>query len=593
MWLLLTRAKKRTQAILIVVLLLALISVAPILPPFYLDLLCLVLIFAILGMSLDILMGYTGLDSLGHAAFFGLAAYAVGIAMVRYDWGWGTAIVFALLLVIVLATLSGFLVVRVKGLFFVVLTLAISQVLWGSSHRWGGLTGGYNGIPGITRPFLTFLSNDIAFYYVVLILFLVCGFFMFRLIRSPFGLTLQGIRDSESRMKISGYNTNLHKHLAFIISGLFAGIAGILNVFYTGFVSPSDLSLGKSFDAMLIVYVGGPGTLVGSIIGSALIVTLRNYLSILMDRWMMVYGLVFILTVMFAPRGIVGWIRPRKQQTPAAMDPEDRRPPSFIGHHTQPIKTSRKSSNRVEVLRLEHLTKSYKGLLALNDVSLTVYSGSRMGIIGPNGAGKTTLFNLISGVYPPSSGKIVLLGKDTTKLAPHRRVGLGLARTYQVTNLYPTLTVMDNIRLGIMGIQKSKYLLHLPVANIGRVNERVRELLDFLDLWDIRNIEVRHLSYGHQRQLEVIMALASKPKVLLLDEPTAGLSQAELGPMVKLVKSLDPEMTILIIEHDMGVAFEIADEITVLSSGQILAKGFPEEIRANSSVRQLYLGSLA
>lgn len=167
---------------------------------------------------------------------------------------------------------------------------------------------------------------------------------------------------------------------------------------------------------------------------------------------------------------------------------------------------------------------------------------------------------------------------------------MGLARTYQITNLYPTLTVIDNIRLGILGVQRSKYFLHLPVASLSSVNERARELLDFINLWDKRNIEVRHLSYGHQRQLEVVMALASKPKVLLLDEPTAGLSRAETSAMVKLLKSLDPELTLLLIEHDMDVAFEITDEIMVLSNGQILTRGTMEEIQANSDVRQIYLG---
>jgi branched-chain amino acid transport system ATP-binding protein len=222
---------------------------------------------------------------------------------------------------------------------------------------------------------------------------------------------------------------------------------------------------------------------------------------------------------------------------------------------------------------------------------MTVYSGTRMAIIGPNGAGKTTLFHTISGLYYPNAGQISLFGKDITRLRPHVRTNIGLARTFQITNLYPTLTAIDNIRLGIMGIQPSKYLPHLPVASLRGVNKRAEELLGLIGFWNYRNTEVRNLSYGHQRQLELIMALACKPKVLLLDEPTAGLSQAETKSMVKLVTSLDPELTILVIEHDMDVAFEIADEITVFANGQLLIRGTKEEIQASAAVREVYLGS--
>jgi branched-chain amino acid transport system ATP-binding protein len=222
---------------------------------------------------------------------------------------------------------------------------------------------------------------------------------------------------------------------------------------------------------------------------------------------------------------------------------------------------------------------------------MTVFSGTRMAIIGPNGAGKTTLFHTISGIYYPTAGQISLFGKDITRLRPHVRTNIGLARTFQITNLYPTLTAIDNIRLGIMGIQPSKYLPYLPVASLSGVNQRAKELLGLIGFWNYRDTEVRNLSYGHQRQLELIMALACKPKVLLLDEPTAGLSQAETKSMVKLVTSLDPELTILVIEHDMDVAFEIADEITVFASGQLLIRGTKEEIQASAAVREVYLGS--
>jgi branched-chain amino acid transport system ATP-binding protein len=228
---------------------------------------------------------------------------------------------------------------------------------------------------------------------------------------------------------------------------------------------------------------------------------------------------------------------------------------------------------------------------AVQDVSISADVGARMAILGPNGAGKTTLFNLISGLHKPSSGDISLFGKSIARAPAHARARMGLARTYQVTNLYPTLTVMDNLRLGVLGVDASKYELHSSVAGLDRINERSRELLELIGLWEAREMEVQHLSYGHQRQIEIIMALASEPRVLLLDEPAAGLSVAETQPMVELIRALDPALTLLIIEHDMDVAFEVATEIAVLHNGELLAQGTREEIKANTLVRDVYLGT--
>ena len=508
--------------------------------------------------------------------------------------------VLGLLLSTGTAALSGLVVVRVKGLFFTVITLAISQVFWGMSNRWGVLTGGWNGLRGIPRPF-SFLESNLNFYYLGLVVFLLAGFLMYRLVHSPFGLTLRGIKDSESRMKTSGYNVWLHKYIVFVISGFFAGLAGILYSFYSGFVSPGVLAVRTSFDAMLMVIIGGAGTLTGSVIGSAAIVTLRNYLSAYLDRWLIVLGLVFIVTTLYAPKGVLGWLRAWRGKPPvpkpAGKVAEGRQIETFpttitsVQKNRESSALQTKNSGKPEALRLENISKSFEGILALSDVSLTVHSGTRMAIIGPNGAGKTTLFHTISGIYYPTTGRISLFGKDITRLRPDVRTNIGLARTFQITNLYPTLTVIDNVRLGIMGIRSSKYLPHLPVANLREVNQRAEELLGLIGFWNYCDTEVRNLSYGHQRQLELIMALACKPKVLLLDEPTAGLSQAETKSMVSLVTSLDPGLTILVIEHDMDVAFEIADEITVFANGQLLIRGTKEEIQASPAVREAYLGA--
>lgn len=247
---------------LILALLVVAVFVPPHFPPFLLTVVQLSLVYAILAMSLDVLMGYGGMESLGQAAFFGLGAYAVGILVSRYDQGWPIAVLVGLGLGTAGAAVAGLLAVRLHGLFFLVFTLAFAQVLWGISNRWGQMTNGYVGLRGIRRPYAG-LESDTNFYYVLLGVFIVAAFGMRRLVTSPFGLGLRGIRDSESRMKTTGHNVWLHKYIAFVICGAFAALAGVAYAFVTEFVTPEVLSITTSFDAMLMVILGGVGTLLG------------------------------------------------------------------------------------------------------------------------------------------------------------------------------------------------------------------------------------------------------------------------------------------------------------------------------------------
>ena len=320
----------RTKALVFLGLLLAAVVVPPFLSPFPLSVLMLIVIFAILAMSLDLLMGYTGMESLGQAAFFGMAAYTVAILSTKYDVGWQLAIPIALLASIVLAAIGAALAVRMTGLFFLVMTLVFSQVLWGLSHRWGTMTGGYLGLHGIERPF-AFLDSELTFYYVILGVFLISSLLMYRLVRSPFGLTLRGVKDSELRMRTSGYNVWWHKFIVFVIAGAFAGVSGVLYTYSTQFISPTVLGVETSFEAMLMVIIGGAGTLTGPLIGAAVVTGLRNYLSVFFESWLIILGLGYIITVFFAPRGILGLL-PRRwraasgvgQEPAAAEDTIDR-----------------------------------------------------------------------------------------------------------------------------------------------------------------------------------------------------------------------------------------------------------------------------
>jgi branched-chain amino acid transport system ATP-binding protein len=242
-------------------------------------------------------------------------------------------------------------------------------------------------------------------------------------------------------------------------------------------------------------------------------------------------------------------------------------------------------------LELRGLSKSFGGLAAVRGVTLTVMPGQRKAIIGPNGAGKTTLFNLITGILPASSGQVVLFGQDVTKWPSHRRTALGMARTFQVTSLFPRLTVLDNVLLAIEGLRPTKFVMWRFLSSYHDVYEKAHGLLERAGFLDRKDTEVRYLSHGEQRQLEIVLGLASDPRILLLDEPAAGLSSGESSEMIRFLAQLDRSLAILLIEHDMDVVFDVAEHISVLHFGEVLEAGSAEQIRGSEKVQQIYLGT--
>jgi len=243
------------------------------------------------------------------------------------------------------------------------------------------------------------------------------------------------------------------------------------------------------------------------------------------------------------------------------------------------------------VLELNGLSKSFGGLHAVRGVTLKIMPGDRKAIIGPNGAGKTTLFNLITGIFPSSSGQVLLFGRDVTTWQSHQRTALGMARTFQITSLFPKLTVLDNVLLAIQGLRPSKFVMWRFMSSYRDVYDKAHQLLEQAAFLDRKDTEVRYLSHGEQRQLEIVLGLASDPKVLLLDEPAAGLSSGESVEMAHFLMRLDPKLAILLIEHDMDVVFDVAREISVLHFGEVLETGTPDQIKKSQKVQEIYLGT--
>jgi len=304
------------------------------LPPFYtsywISLLTQMLIFAVLAMSLDVLMGYSGLSSFGHAAFFGAAGYVTAILSTRYGVGFVPCLLSGTALSLLIAMVFGFLVAHASGVSFLIITLALGMCLWGIAFRWVTMTGGDNGISGVMRPDLGLPINTtdpLSFYYVILAFFLIAMVLLIVLVRSPFGHSLKGIRDSESRMRVLGYHTWLHKYLAYVVAAGFAGAAGVFWAYFNGFISPFDLDLNASIEIILMVILGGPGTLIGPAIGAVIIVFLKNFISAYTQRWLLIIGSIYILTILYAPQGLVNlvkeWFRSRRIKAEAAAKGPD------------------------------------------------------------------------------------------------------------------------------------------------------------------------------------------------------------------------------------------------------------------------------
>lgn len=569
---------------LLVVALLA-VTTPPALPPYLLNIATLTVIVAVAAVGLDLLMGYTGLESLGQAAFYGVSAYAVGILSVTHGWSWFAAAAAGIALSLALAALFGLAAVRLGGLYFLLITLAFGQVLWGAAQRWGSVTGGFNGLSGIPLP-TTWLFEPLHFYYAGLVVLVLAVALALLIVRSPFGLALRGCRDNEAKLRSMGYRTFWLKWLVFVIAGGFAAVAGVMSATYNSFVSPSELSLQLSFALMLMVIVGGGGHIYGAILGAAIVTLLQYGLSVYIeDHWLIVMGVVYIVTAMLIPKGIYG-IR-----VLAALR---RRPPTRDGGVEAAWQVRRPTapdSRPGTALELRDIGRRFGGFTALDGVSLEFATGERAAIIGPNGAGKTTLFQVISGMHRASAGTVTVGGYDVTTRPAHVRPDVGVARTFQIAQVFSPLTVLENMLIAVIAASPRRWHFTLWRPVPGDLRRHAVAQLERAGLGELLDVEVASLSYGHQKQLEIALALVAEPSLLLLDEPTAGLSQTEAEEMMGLVESLPEGITVLIIEHNLDIVFRLTDRLVVLNHGRVLVDGPQAEVRRSDEVRRIYFGT--
>jgi len=559
-----------------------------------LDTAIVVVILCMATMSLNLLVGYTGLVSFGHSAWFGIGGYAAAIAQLHWFKGQFVApILFSIAFTSTLAVVVGFLILRRRGVYFSLLTLAMCALTFAIAFRWTSLTGGEGGLGGLERgslgPFD--LDNDTTYYVLVATIGFAVLFALLRVVRSPFGHVLVAIRENEQRATFQGYDTDRYKLGAFVLSTTIAGLAGALLVLDHRLAAAESTTVAFSGEMLAMVVIGGMRSFLGPALGVLFYILFRELFSIWTDNWLLWFGLTFVGFVLFSPTGLVGvWERLRRHWKPpveesAAMSRrkvyEGLPFPAFL----------RPPARRGAILEATGVSKNFGGIRAVAGASLSVDAGEIHALIGPNGAGKTTMFNLISGMFAPDAGTVRLDGREIQGQPPSRICGHGLARSFQITNLFRGLPIYENLRLSLQAKHPSRFNAWRDADSYPDVHAETAELVRFLGLEGIEDIPGGDLSYGGQRLVDLGIALGSKPRTLLLDEPLAGLAAAERERVSRLVTTIASHVPVLIVEHDIDRVLGFSRRVTVMNQGEVLMTGAPAEVRADRRVQEIYTGT--
>ncbi len=582
-----------------------------------------IIVWGLFGIGFDILFGYTGLLSFGQAAFFGTGGMVAAYLLTAFDFPHVvTAIIVGTMVAAIIGYLVGLIALRRTGIYFAMITVAIAEVFYFVEFNpLSDYTGGENGLPGVPTPTLSLgfttlhFNTDWSMYAFLAFWYFIGMAIALRIMRSPVGAVLSAIRDNPLRAAAVGHNIHGYKLTAFVVAAAYAGFAGGLLGLMQGFMPPDAFTFDTSGQLVMQTAIGGAGTLFGPLLGAAVWLYMSDFLQTTLHlgaAWKLVLGLVFVLLVCFLRRGLIGGIKdlgeflvgkfsPRGALETASLDaaaaneaiaavltvsaaPAD----AIMARRQPPDDASR------PVLQAIQLSKRYGGLLANSDINFEVARGELRGIIGPNGAGKSTFFKMLTCEVPPTSGKIVFEGRDITGMDVTDVCQLGLTKSYQVNQLFTRLTVRENITIAALAGLRGKFRLDMlrSLSGIHGLADQVAYTLALIDLTSRADTPVAQLAYGEKRRLEVGLAVAGSPSLLLLDEPLAGMSPLERLEMVKLLKWISVGRTMIIIDHDMDSLFELVERVTVLQEGRVLVEGTPAEIKGSAAVQEAYLGGV-